>query len=105
MQETEFHRLADATLDALADGLEEADGSGQVEVEYQGGVITIDVPGGRQLIVSKHTASRQIWLSSPVSGGLHFSYGAGKWGLADARTLEQVLAVELKNLAGVVLHG
>lgn len=103
MQETEFHRLADATLDALADGLEEADGSGQIEVEYQGGVIAIDLPGGKQLIVSKHTASRQIWLSSPVSGGLHFSHAAGGWQLADGRTLNNVLAAELKTLAGVVL--
>jgi len=101
MNETEFHLLADTTLGAMYDTLEEADADGLLEVEYQGGIITIALPDGKQFIVSKHTASRQIWLSSPMSGGLHFSSADGNWKLADGRTLGAVLAEELQRIATI----
>ena len=104
MNETEFHMLADAMLNSLFDALETADETGALDVEYEGGVMTLQVPGGKQFIVSKHTASRQIWLSSPVSGGLHFSCfspirGEGIWTLADGRSLQHILSQELQTLA------
>lgn len=99
MNESQFHLLADTMLGAIADAVEPADGDGALESEYQGGINTITFPDGRQLIISKHTASRQIWLSSPVSGGLHFSHNGEQWVLPDGRSLESVLTSELKTLA------
>lgn len=63
--------------------------------------MTIDLPSGKQLLISKHGVTKQLWLSSPVSGGLHFSFKDEAWSLADGRTLTQVLSQELKNLAGI----
>jgi len=105
MNETDFHRLADMTLDAMSAALEEADAGGLLDVEHDGGIITVELPDGRQFIVSKHAPSRQLWLSSPVSGGLHFRYEEAHqdWQLADGTSLKAVLSAELKKLAGVAL--
>ena len=102
MNEGVFHLVAGATLDAMFQALERVDAAGEIDVEYQDGVMTIELDDGRQFIVSKHTPSRQLWLSSPVSGGLHFSYAAaGGWQLSDGRTLSETLCGELKSLAKI----
>lgn len=101
MNESDYHRLADATLDRFADALEAADEEGALEVELEGVVLTIDLPAGKQYLISKHAPSKQLWVSSPVSGGLHFSYKDAIWQLPDGRTLESVVAGELSTLAGV----
>jgi len=98
MNETEFHALADATLTTLCDILEEADAEGLLDVECTGGILTIVRPDKKQWIVSKHAPSRQLWLASPISGGLHFSHD-GEWKLPDGRELRSLLSQEL----GVVL--
>ena len=87
MNETEYHRLADALLAQLEQILEPADQSGLIELESGKDMLTIELEDGKQFIVSKHNASKQVWLSSPVSGGLHFTYDATnkEWCLADQR--------------------
>ncbi len=100
--ETEYHRIADQELTTLFDALEEADREGLLEVEYEGEIFTLSSSTGRQWVISKHAPSRQLWLSSPLSGGLHFDYdGKGKWLLAGGRPLREVLAQELKSAADI----
>jgi iron donor protein CyaY len=103
MNETEYHRLADALLAHLEQILEPADQSGLIELESGKDMLTIELEDGKQFIVSKHNASKQVWLSSPISGGLHFTYNTEKkdWCLADQRELSTILLAELKQLAGV----
>lgn len=100
MDETEFHHLADLWLSAAADALEAEEA---LDVECHNGILTIETPPGKTLIVSKHAPSSQLWLASPVSGGLHFSYDAAKqqWRLADGRALEQLLSQDVKTLARI----
>lgn len=98
MLETEFELLAKASLDSIAESLEELDASGELELEYQNGIITITLDSGKQFIVNKHAPSKQIWLSSPISGGLHFSHNDG-WKLADGRELETMLMAEITELS------
>jgi iron donor protein CyaY len=103
MNEGEFHPLADKALEHLTDRLEEADQEGFLDVEAQNGIVTVVLNSGKQLIISKHAPSKQLWLSSPISGGLHFSYVGNGWALADGRTLHNVLAQELQALAGIAV--
>ena len=74
MNETDFHRLADATIDTICDALEEADASDMLDLESQNGIVTITAHSGKQWVVNKHAPTLQLWLSSPMSGGLHFHY-------------------------------
>ncbi|MDX1974100.1 MAG: iron donor protein CyaY [Rickettsiales bacterium] len=103
MTESEFHSLADCWLAALAQALEDADSQAALEIDYQVGIVTIETAAGKTFIVSKHGPSQQIWLSSPLSGGLHFPYHAVEkdWILPDGRRLKPLLSTELATLAGV----
>jgi len=95
--ETDFHRQADATLLALYDALDPQYEAGTVQdLELQGGILTIRTDRERTFVVSKHAPSRQIWLASPLSGGLHFRLvDAGNWQLADGRELISLVMKEL----------
>lgn len=98
MLEKDFQQLAEKTLNNLADALEEMDTTGELELDYQNDIINITLDSGKQFIINKHAPSQQIWLSSPISGGSHFSYDAisDSWQLADGRELGELLMAELK---------
>ena len=101
MDESQFHRLANAYLTSIADRLEDKDITGALDIELQDGVLTIITQEHKTFVVSRHTASRQVWLSSPISGGLHFSHNGTTWVLADGRTLSDILSKELEALAHI----
>lgn len=96
MDESAFHKLADQLLarlnTALEDGLEEAD------VDLRGGILTIEFDDGRQYVINKHAPTRQVWLSSPVSGATHFEHdpAGGIWrSTRGEAVLNGLLAAEL----------
>lgn len=78
LDEPRFATLADATLGRIADAVEDAIGD-TADVELQHGILTISLTGGRQYVINKHAPNRQIWLSSPVSGAVHFDWRDGDW--------------------------
>ena len=92
MTHSAFETLADSLLatheEALAD---------HVDAELQGGILTVEGDAGTW-IVNKHAPTRQIWLSSPVSGARHYAYDAGVGQWQDTRgggDLLTVLGAEL----------
>lgn len=103
MLEKDFEELAGKTLNKIADVLDKFDEQGDLELDYQNGIITITINSGRKFILNKHAPSKQIWLSSPFSGGKHFSYdvGSDSWKLADGTQLNNLLSEELKKLADI----
>lgn len=105
MLETHYHQIADKWLADVQDKLEEADSEGVLDIDYAQGTLSIALENGKVLLVSKHTPSRQLWLSSPVSGGLHFSYDdkMSAWILADGCVLSELLAKELHSLSGITV--
>lgn len=72
MDEPDFERLARTVLDRLMATIE--DQAGDLEVDLEGGILTIGLPGGGQYLINKHTPNREIWLSSPKSGAWHFRH-------------------------------
>ena len=106
LDEARFHAMAAATLMHISDQLEQAyDDEYLDELDYDegAGVLTITTAKGATFIVSKHGISRQIWLASPISGGLHFDFCQHQqdWALPDGRTLKQTLADDLKKSADI----
>jgi iron donor protein CyaY len=103
LENSQFHCLADSYLDALADEIDAKDENALIDADLQQGVLTLTLPSGQQYLVSKHTPSKQIWLSSPVSGGLHFRYNEhdSAWELEDGRKLGQMLSQELGQQIGI----
>lgn len=105
MNDTEFEMQADAQITRLCDALEVADEQGDIELETDTGMISVVASGAKTWLVSKHGPSKQLWLSSPFSGGLHFDYDAAsnKWKLNDGRSLSDVLFGELRDHIGLDL--
>jgi frataxin len=105
--QSRFDALADAFLSGLAERVEDALDS--VEVDLINGILTIETEDRRSFVINKHGPNRQIWLSSPISGAHHFdadlspdSPGAGKRWIAtrSGADLIAVLAADLSSATG-----
>jgi frataxin len=72
MDEPEFERAAGKVLNGLMAQIE--DQAEDLEVDLQGGILTIELPSGGQYLLNKHAPNREIWLSSPKSGAWHFRH-------------------------------
>ena len=94
MNDTEFQSLAAATLERIADALEPAYEAGALDdLVLEDGVLNVTTAQARVFVISKHAPTQQIWLASPLSGGLHFVYDATTtaFQLNDGSTLNDVL--------------
>ncbi len=101
MDDSAFESLAEATLERLAEQIEQA--LDEVDVELRGGILTVELEDGRTYVINKHAPNRQIWLSSPVSGAAHFDHDpqAGVWRSTRSEAqLHALLAAELSELTG-----
>jgi len=87
MSDSAFETLADSLLATLEEALGD-----HVDAELHGGILTVEGEQGTW-IVNKHAPTRQIWLSSPVSGARHYAFDAtsGQW--QDTRGGDDLLAV------------
>ena len=103
--DTTYHALANATLLHLADRLEDAFDEGAIDDFEHGETVLSIEAGGKVVVVSKHEATRQIWLASPISGGLHFFFDSPSqsWITAEGNELKRTLAQELAQLCGARL--
>ncbi|CAN6574361.1 unnamed protein product [Malus baccata var. baccata] len=69
LQEDEFHRLADSTIQDLQEKFEEYGDSVQVDdfdIDYGNEVLTLKLGDRGTYVLNKQTPNRQIWLSSPM---------------------------------------
>ena len=68
-----FKLAARRTFESLSSMLEEIlEDSG--EIEDTGDILKILLSDNKTVLLNFHTPSSQIWLSSPLSGALHFSW-------------------------------
>lgn len=97
MDDTRFHAIANATLEHCYDQLEAAYDAGDIkELDLEDGILNIQTATGKIFLLNKHGPSKQLWLASPVSGGLHFSYASDqRWTLPNGTLLYDLLRREL----------
>lgn len=111
MTENEYHNVANEYMERLLTHLEDLEErNDQVDVEYNGGVLTVTFgPEIGTYVINKQPPSRQIWLSSPISGPKRYDYvmlgegqhekqdtACGEWlYMRDNTTLAELLKAEL----------
>lgn len=95
MEESEFVRLGERLLGRLQNAIEEA--RPELELDLEGGILTIELPEGENYLINLHRPNRQIWLSSPRSGAWHFALAeTGVWRSTRGREeMIELLAREL----------
>jgi frataxin len=105
MDETTYLAIADKTLHALAEAVERADKGGLLDIELNHGILTLTLEDKRQFVINRHTASRQVWMSSPVSGASHHKYITDEdaWVDAEGRELGELLKADLATATGLVI--
>lgn len=86
MTESEFHRAVDAVLARVESCVEAHD---ELDVDLEGGVLTITCPDATRVIVNRQTPNREIWVAAR-SGGFHFTAREGAW--RDTRSGEELFA-------------
>jgi frataxin len=79
MEESFYHEVANQQMQKLLDLAEGLEESHNLEAEYEAGVLTITLPNTRQYVINRHTPSRQIWVSSPVSGAGYYEFSGSSW--------------------------
>lgn len=105
MDDGTFDQLADSFLSTLFDRLDEGIGD-CADVDFEGGILTVELDSGGSFVINKHGPNRQVWLSSPVSGAAHFDHDAasGQWiNTRDGVPLTATLGRDLAKLTGVTL--
>ncbi|RWR86768.1 frataxin, mitochondrial [Cinnamomum micranthum f. kanehirae] len=106
LQEDEFHRLADETIQDLQEKFEEYGDCIQIDgldIDYGNQVLTLKLGSLGTYVLNKQTPNRQIWLSSPVSGPSRFDWDRTSQAWVYRRTkakLLQLLENELEQLCG-----
>lgn len=102
INEAQFETLAQEILEDFLDKIEDVLGD-DVEADLEGGILSVELEDGRQFLLNKHAPNRQLWLSSPISGALHFGYSdENTW--QDTRgtgTLADIFARDLSEACGV----
>jgi CyaY protein len=77
MDETEFLRVAERTLERIEAALEESAVDADVE-RKEGGVLEIEYADGSRMVINRHGAAREIWVAAR-SGGYHFRWDGAAW--------------------------
>jgi frataxin len=77
MDDSSFEKLAGRTLDRLFDALDA--GLDGAEVDFEGGILTVELDDGGTYVINRHAPNRQIWVSSPKSGAWHFERRDNAW--------------------------
>jgi len=73
MNESEFNQLAEQTMLAIEEAIENAD----AEIDYDtiSDILTLEFENGTRIIINKQTPVSQLWVAAR-SGGFHFDYDA-----------------------------
>lgn len=72
-----FSRLASEAISHISDSIETQDAEGVIDVDYLGDILHLISPKG-EYVINKHSAAKEIWLASPISGPYHFHYDESK---------------------------
>ncbi|MFI4938134.1 MAG: iron donor protein CyaY [Candidatus Berkiellales bacterium] len=94
MDEQQFHAEVDALFLEVEKWLE--DNNQDIDFESQEGRLTIITPQGSQLILSRQTPLREIWLAAK-SGAYHFQKIQAQWCTQQGQTLFALLAQNLER--------
>ncbi|KAM4610145.1 frataxin, mitochondrial [Polymixia lowei] len=100
LSEAVYEKLADETLDGLADYFEdlmdERFTEADCDVVFSSGVLTVKIGGSHgTYVINKQTPNKQIWLSSPTSGPKRYDWTGERWVYAhDGISLHQLLSRE-----------
>ncbi|MDP3936201.1 MAG: iron donor protein CyaY [Alphaproteobacteria bacterium] len=100
MNEASFVRFVANFLETLLEKIETNYWS-VVECELSEGVLKIHTEKEMIFVINRNIPRQELWLSSPFSGGAHFSYSGQEW--LNTRTQEPFESLLFKELDQLTL--
>ncbi|MBU0602665.1 MAG: iron donor protein CyaY [Gammaproteobacteria bacterium] len=99
MNESEFNKLADATLAEIEQAIERS--GADIDYELQaGGVLELEFANGSKMVINRHGVAQEIWVAART-GGFHFRADDGRWiGTRDGVELMQAIESLVSEQAG-----
>lgn len=106
MSNADFMEMAEEILQNIANAIEEADSAFELDVDTTGDSINIEFPDGSKYLINIHASSKEIWISSPLSGGSHFTYDDddGTWKDSSENDMCELITEELEELGGISIR-
>ncbi len=101
--ETNFESKALKTISYISDMIEQHDEDCIVEADFLSDILKISTPMG-EYVINKHSAAKQIWVASPISGPYHFSLKNNHWINKNNIDLFDLLSKELKEFFNIELN-
>ena len=91
MNESEFHKIADQTIQDIQEAID--DSGADIDYEEMGGVLTLEFENESKIIFSKQPPALQLWMAARC-GGFHFDYDSEKqqW-ICDSGDKEELYAM------------
>lgn len=74
MEELDFVKLANQELRYIQDALDAASYENISDIDMLGDILYIKLTNSSEYVLNKQHKFRELWLSSPISGGHHFKY-------------------------------
>lgn len=100
MDESAFVRFVTNYLEQLLERVEASYWS-VVESELNDGVLNIQTANKGIFIINRNIPRQELWLSSPFSGGAHFSWVGAEW--LNTRTKEPFEPLLFKELDQLIV--
>ncbi len=100
MNEQEFQVEVDRLFLKIEHWLEQYDE--ELDFESSESILTLILPDGSQMILSRQATLREVWLASPL-GAFHFQFSNNAWRTRQSESLLVVLADVVKRKAGITL--
>ena len=99
----EYHKHSSETFEQMLDELDlffEENKIMEAEIDEEAGVMQINCSEG-SYVINKQPPTKQIWLSSPISGPKRFDYHNNQWiSLRDNIKLSELLQEEMNLMYG-----
>jgi iron donor protein CyaY len=100
MKETDFDflKLAKQEILYIQDALENSPIEDDLEIDLLDDILYIKLEDSSIYVINKHELMKELWLSSPISGGHHFVYNpvTSRWIDAKNSELRELLSRELR---------
>ncbi|XP_061192305.1 frataxin, mitochondrial-like [Saccostrea echinata] len=103
LSESEYHAVADETMDSLTEMFEDlpevAPCDPEYDAQYSSGVLTVKISDKfGTYVINKQPSNVQIWLSSPVSGPFRYDFTDETWVYSrTSQTMHELLSEEVSK--------
>ena len=105
MTDSEFHALANTTLNAIEDACEAITQSSNTDIDTarNGEVVTLTFENGSKIIINSQAPLQQMWVAAKA-GGYHYGWNGSAWiDTRDGSELFATLSVQASAQAGIAL--